>query len=294
MHGHKRAEYKARQKDPTVANALQKKALQWNELTANLAQMRNCTDWKSSRAVLTVTEKLLSVHPDPLHLYNQRREILQLSFENQDTLFDVQTERDMTTACLKRNPKAYGAWFHRKWCIRYFVQMTRNCKNDGDDHDVYKKVNEVLQEELELCSYFLTLDERNFHCWNYRRFVISCLLVLIHQENGRNEDRVDMDVNGSWDLDCKSIMGPQIVDVESKEDLDHSVMKLDDTKIQELVNMEWSFTCEKIESNFSNYSAFHYRSKLVPLVKVLKEDVSPLVFAKGELEIIHQVRLMNL
>jgi hypothetical protein len=62
-----------------------------------------------------------------------------------------------------------------------------------------------FDHELDLCSEFLKQDQRNFHCWNYRR--------SIHDLSGRS------------DLD------------------------------------EFAFSTDKIRENFSNYSAFHHRSK---------------------------------
>lgn len=77
-----------------------------------------------------------------------------------------------------------GAWHHRLWIADRFVMD--------------------FESELQLCTDFLRADQRNFHCWNYRR--------AIHQRSGIPNQS------------------------------------------------EFKYSTEKIQENFSNYSAFHHRS----------------------------------
>lgn len=90
-----------------------------------------------------------------------------------------------------------GAWYHRVWVIDHF--------------------NVDYAKELSLCKSFLKEDQRNFHCWNYRRLVIQRACA------------------GSED--------------------------------------ELAFTSEKIQENFSNYSAFHQRSVFLKELSLLPSDV---------------------
>lgn len=165
---------------------------------------------------LQLTGAILEHNPDFYTLWNYRREVLLALKPDKDTkeIKDIaNTELNLTQHCLLKNPKSYAAWHHRYWVMKF---------NPEAD---WKK-------ELKLCGYFLSQDERNFHCWDYRRLVSK---------------------------KCE---------VSPDEELD--------------------FSTDLINSNFSNYSAWHYRSTLLPLVypgptkDSLPEDV-----LQNELELVH-------
>lgn len=78
---------------------------------------------------------------------------------------------------------------------------------------------------MELCRTFLSLDQRNFHCWCYRRFVVDIGTV------------------------------PSAA--------------------------EFAYSTEKIEENFSNYSAFHHRSVFIR--KLTEVDVGNGYGGRGDL-----------
>jgi len=93
--------------------------------------------------------------------------------------------------CIKMNPKSYWVWNHRHWLLE---NMPRP----------------VWDAELALVDKMLNLDQRNFHGWDYRRWLVA-------QSN---------------------VSSPK---------------------------SEFDYTTTKIRQNFSNYSAWHNRSKLYPV-----------------------------
>lgn len=79
--------------------------------------------------------------------------------------------------------------------------------------------------ELKLCDKMLGMDERNFHCWNYRLYV--AMLYLKEIEYRAKEAK------------------------EAKRGF---------------LQKECSIAETLIKKNFSNFSAWHYRSKLMPIL----------------------------
>uniref|UniRef100_A0A131XKW4 Geranylgeranyl transferase type-2 subunit alpha n=1 Tax=Hyalomma excavatum TaxID=257692 RepID=A0A131XKW4_9ACAR len=143
--------------------------------------------------LLYITSQILQSNPDYTTMWNIRREVFIIHFNKslKKTVEDGMGELLLTETALQKNPKSYGAWSHRAWAMENFPDMD-------------------WAKELRLCNVFLDQDERNFHCWDYRRFVCS------------------------------------------------------HTKVT--AEMELAFTMDRIAANFSNYSAWHYRSSLLPSV----------------------------
>lgn len=144
---------------------------------------------------LDLTKQILAANSDYSSMWNYRKNTFNHITEakTKDEVKQMLNEElEFVAGCLRNNPKSYGCWHQR--C---FVML--------------KMPNPDWGKELELCNRFLQFDDRNFHCWDYRRFIV------------RNSEPV--------------------VSVED----------------------EIKFTDKLVQNNFSNYSSWHYRSKLMPL-----------------------------
>jgi geranylgeranyl transferase type-2 subunit alpha len=284
MHGRRRAEHKALQRDPQIAAKLAKKASLWCQLQTELLQRRR--DQNHSSETLELIDNALSVNPDPLWLWNFRREFFVVAVvaaesaaavsgsSVTDDCFDWEREAAVTQNALENNPKAYGAWHHRKWSLcrqqqqlQVGVATTTTTTTSADDDD---GSNIVLESELQLTASFLQRDERNFHCWSYRRFVVS---LLLHGPVGMGVWQVLDENDGVANL----MMGAQIGGSgghhhsTNKEENHPPLLLPNNSAALSILEAEWLFTDEKIRDNFSNCSAIHYRSKLLV---ILHKDIN--------------------
>lgn len=190
MHGRVKVKTTAEQEEEKRKEREQKLKI-YRAATARVLEKREKHEFDDE--LLHITAQILQGNPDYTTMWNLRRETFAANFENgcKRTTEDGAGELLVTEAALLKNPKSYGAWSHRAWAMVTFPDM--------DWH-----------KELNLCNLFLERDDRNFHCWDYRRFV--CVRAEVTAE------------------------------------------------------MELAFTLDRIAANFSNYSAWHYRSSLLPTV----------------------------
>ncbi|XP_075145296.1 rab geranylgeranyltransferase subunit alpha [Haematobia irritans] len=127
--------------------------------------------------MLTYTTPILQRNPDVSTLWNIRRECILAKIKNiegeelseadgtkEDRIHKVlDTEISLTEQCLLVNPKSYNIWHHRMWLLE-------------------KSPNANWQREVMLCNKYLKMDERNFHTWDYKRYVVEKAQVPKEEE----------------------------------------------------------------------------------------------------------------
>lgn len=190
MHNRKRIDYaaEAANESELLRQRRLDKIEKYNKLSSILLQRKK--NKKFDRQSLKLCEKILSINPEYNTIWNFRRQCI-LAIEECVEVASLK-ELEVTESALRKNPKSYVAWHHRRWALE---------KSPSTDWN----------KELELCTKFLSMDARNFHCWDHRRFVVPFSDATTRQE--------------------------------------------------------FTYTTSLINDNFSNYSAWHYRSILLKQIK---------------------------
>ncbi|WWC62865.1 uncharacterized protein I303_105463 [Kwoniella dejecticola CBS 10117] len=168
VHGIKRSRI-----TPQAAEA--KKLKEQSKIEAYLALEADVLGRKRSKDHTTdslgQTTKLLDLNPEFYTIWNFRRNILLTLFPtliSDEVVAHLTSDLRLTTSYLLVHPKVYWIWNHRKWCLESVP--------DGPGESVKWK-EEFWKGELKLVEKMLDADSRNFHAWDYRRYVLASLPV---------------------------------------------------------------------------------------------------------------------
>nr|CAG8457308.1 9948_t:CDS:2 [Entrophospora candida] len=160
-------------------------------------------------------------------------ELVKKCFDKRDKLEYDQDAINITTMILSQNPDFYSIWNFRRTILLNGVFIS--CTNE--------EIQKHLESELGFLQEIFQLNPKSYWIFNHRRW---CLETM---SNPNWERELKIVVHG-WDYRRY---------VTSK--LSSTV---DDSK--SIIESEFDFTTVKINQNFSNYSAWHQRSKLLPLL----------------------------
>lgn len=193
-----------------------------------------------SEAALEGTTEILKKIPESYSTYNYRREILfaMMNASPEKMVPILLKELELNTEILKEDFKCYAAFAHRHWIYERFMQSAKEATQETFLAS-FQMIQKLVKKEQQQCELLLQLDERNFHVWNYRRWVLEL--------DGRAQEEfahlTGLDVEESVQSSARSSLALSE---------DH-FFTLEEVK-------DFSFTTKKIKQNFSNYSAWHHRS----------------------------------
>ncbi|KAJ2894426.1 Rab geranylgeranyltransferase [Coemansia aciculifera] len=155
MHGRRRQALK----EPSVDEKEQSRQRVEKYCALNNSVMSLRANNVFTASALDQTKRLLELNTELHTVWNYRRQV----FEHMDLWQDTEERQRMLEAelgflfeIIMKNVKSYWMWNHRVW--------TLNSMPRAD----WKK-------ELGLVAKLLALDARNFHGWDYRRFIVSNL-----------------------------------------------------------------------------------------------------------------------
>ncbi|OAX83246.1 hypothetical protein ACJ72_02391 [Emergomyces africanus] len=214
------------------------------------------TEHNFSAEALDKTSELLSKNPEYYTIWNTRRLILQHLFSKATSSTDGESGEDRIKIIIKADlqflfpllrgyPKCYWIWNHRLWDLEQTTLLLPPAVSRS-----------FWQEELALVGKMLSLDNRNFHGWGYRRQVISALEGLGFNNDGHPEKD-----------SSKAASAPK-----------------------SMAQAELDYTTKMISANLSNFSAWHNRTQLI--LRLLNEqsasDEDRKKMLDNEIKLIHR------
>ncbi|GAA5840852.1 hypothetical protein JCM5353_001991 [Sporobolomyces roseus] len=188
-------------------------------------------------------DKQLGMIQDYTRLVDQLQEKMKSEEYTNDTL-------QLSTNVLALNPE-----FHTGWAMRRRI-LVHGLLPLAESNEARQT---ILSQDLNLTNQSLKLNPKNYSVWEHRKWVLDTMpdadwsmemkmVELYLEKDGRNFH--------TWDYRRYLIESILAITPEQQESRTKQIKK-------PTIESELAFTKKKIGENFSNFSAWHYRTKLL-------------------------------
>ena len=170
----------------------------------------------------------------------------------------------MTTQLLGMNPEYFTVWNHRRHLLRSFFEnanpSTPGAEADGTKYDIIQR---YITEDLGFLLPLLRKFPKCYWIWNYRLWLLAEATRLLPSSLVYRLWQNELSLVGKMlTLDSRNFHGwgyrRQVVSALEELSVTMGAMTISMTED------EFAYTTKMIESNLSNFSAWHRRSKLIP------------------------------
>ncbi|KAG5653259.1 hypothetical protein H0H81_001419 [Sphagnurus paluster] len=144
-------------------------------------------------------------------------------------------------AALRAHPKVYWIWNHRRWCLE---NTPRGPVSVVESESFgWKKAN--WDKELFVVEKMLDADPRNFHAWDYRRYVIASMPVPRPEKSelAYTSRKIEANISNfsAWHQRSKVLTSLLYLETDPGEDKD--LVESEITAIQELLDEQPDSKC---------------------------------------------------
>jgi len=154
---------------------------------------------------------------------------------------------------LQSNPDISTLWNIRKEVLLYLIKPEVTDSGDSSEEQQIDQ-DALLRKELELTQQCLMANPKSYGTWHHRTWSLQ-----------------QMD-NPDWNTEL--MLCQRFLKLDERNFHCWDYRKWVASKAHVPPSSELDFTMEKIEENFSNYSAWHYRTKLLPLIHPAEDNTS--------------------
>ena len=187
MHGRRR-QTPAEAADARAKAASKEKARAYTALLQ--AVLKNNADREYGGQARELAAKLCALNPEAATAWNFRRRAAMEEVKGNEETKEARAnaavaELKVSEAALRRNPKSYCAWHHRRWVLNTWIASEYRAK----------PFDAIVERECTLTEEFLGLDARNFHGWGYRRFLAEFTAEAPETELAFSQRLIDRDLS---------------------------------------------------------------------------------------------------
>lgn len=164
----------------------QKKLAAYKMGMKHIASTRNKTTYDPES--FSICTQILNLNPHIYTLWNYRKEVILIekekckeSGESKKFVNLLDNELTFTEQSIFSSPKNYSSWHHRYWVLEQHPEPN-------------------WEKEFQLCTKYLTTDDRNFHCWDYRRLILKKTSICLEKELQFSTERLNVNFSNysSW------------------------------------------------------------------------------------------------
>lgn len=169
-----------------------------------------------------------------------------------------------TSKILQTNPEYYTIWNHRRLILKHlFVENNGGHIMDEEESTNVPLIAELISNDLDFLLPLLRQYPKCYWIWKYRQWLLDEATSLLPVSDARGYWQRELGLVGKMlSLDSRNFHGwgyrrKVITALENPRLCQNG----EGTSMTE---EESQYTTKKIESNLSNFSAWHARSKLIP------------------------------